>query len=94
MAGDPDRINTGEVAVGAGEVFASGDAVNVAARLEQAAEPGEIFISGTTHALVRLRSRSRRPGRSISRERQLRSRLWRLRGLIAEMPSERQLDTR
>jgi class 3 adenylate cyclase len=46
-------INTGEVAVGAGEVFASGDAVNVAARLEQSAEPGEILISGTTLALVR-----------------------------------------
>src|SRR6185437_5052918 len=46
-------INTGEVAVGAGGVFASGDAVNVAARLEQSARPGEILISEMTRALVR-----------------------------------------
>jgi class 3 adenylate cyclase/tetratricopeptide (TPR) repeat protein len=46
-------VYTGEVAVGAGEVFATGDAVNVAARLEQAAAPGEILIGEPTRRLVR-----------------------------------------
>jgi class 3 adenylate cyclase/tetratricopeptide (TPR) repeat protein len=49
-------VNTGEVVAGdpaAGQAFATGDAVNVAARLEQAAEPGEILLGPLTHALVR-----------------------------------------
>src|SRR5437660_7983344 len=37
-------VNTGEVVAGTGERLATGDAVNVAARLEQAAAPGEILI--------------------------------------------------
>jgi class 3 adenylate cyclase/tetratricopeptide (TPR) repeat protein len=45
-------VNTGEVAIGAGEVFATGDAVNVAARLEQAAAPGEILLGEETQLLV------------------------------------------
>jgi len=46
-------INTGEVVVGApreGSSFVSGDAVNVAARLEHAAEPGEILAGERTVA--------------------------------------------
>jgi class 3 adenylate cyclase len=46
-------INTGEVVVGAGQTLATGDAVNVAARLEQAAPPGEILIGADTRRLVR-----------------------------------------
>jgi AAA ATPase domain/Adenylate and Guanylate cyclase catalytic domain len=46
-------INTGEVVVGAGQTLATGDAVNVAARLEQAAAPGEIVIGADTRRLVR-----------------------------------------
>src|SRR5687768_6382483 len=47
-------INTGEVVVGGeGETLVTGDAVNVAARLEQAAASGEILIGAETRALVR-----------------------------------------
>jgi class 3 adenylate cyclase len=47
-------VNTGEVVVGGeGETLVTGDAVNVAARLEQAAAAGEILIGGETRALVR-----------------------------------------
>jgi class 3 adenylate cyclase/tetratricopeptide (TPR) repeat protein len=47
-------INTGEVVVGGeGETLVTGDAVNVAARLEQAAGAGEVFIGAETQSLVR-----------------------------------------
>jgi class 3 adenylate cyclase/tetratricopeptide (TPR) repeat protein len=46
-------VNTGEVVAGDGEAPVIGDAVNVAARLEQSAAPGEILIGATTHDLVR-----------------------------------------
>jgi class 3 adenylate cyclase len=49
-------VNTGEVITGdpsRGEGFVSGDAVNVAARLEQTAPPGEILIGEHTLDLVR-----------------------------------------
>jgi class 3 adenylate cyclase/tetratricopeptide (TPR) repeat protein len=46
-------VNTGEVVTGTAERLATGDAVNLAARLEQAAAPGEIVIGPQTWALVR-----------------------------------------
>src|ERR671930_1117386 len=45
-------VNTGMVVTGTEERLATGDAVNVAARLEQAAEPGEVLLGGPTLALV------------------------------------------
>jgi class 3 adenylate cyclase/tetratricopeptide (TPR) repeat protein len=48
-------VNTGEVVAGdptAGQALVTGDAVNVAARLEQAAAPGEILIGESTLRLV------------------------------------------
>ena len=46
-------LNTGEVVVGTAERLATGDAVNVAARLEQAARAGEMLIGPETARLVR-----------------------------------------
>jgi predicted ATPase/class 3 adenylate cyclase len=49
-------MNTGEVVSGdqaAGQVLVTGDTVNVAARLEQYAEPGEVLLGEATHRLVR-----------------------------------------
>lgn len=49
-------VNTGEVVAGdasSRQAIATGDAVNVAARLEQAAPPGEILLGELTHRVVR-----------------------------------------
>ena len=46
-------VNTGEVITGTEERLAVGDAVNVAARLEQSAGPDEILLGAETFALVR-----------------------------------------
>jgi class 3 adenylate cyclase/tetratricopeptide (TPR) repeat protein len=46
-------VNTGEVVTGTEERLATGDAVNLAARLEQAAAPGEVVIGSQTWRLVR-----------------------------------------
>ena len=49
-------VNTGSVVAGAsraGGSFATGDAVNTAARLEQAAAPGEVLLGHSTWELVR-----------------------------------------
>jgi class 3 adenylate cyclase/tetratricopeptide (TPR) repeat protein len=45
-------LNTGEVIVGEGETLVTGDAVNVAARLEQAAGAGEVLLGEATERLV------------------------------------------
>jgi class 3 adenylate cyclase/tetratricopeptide (TPR) repeat protein len=49
-------VNTGGVVAGdpsAGQTLVTGDAVNTAARLEQAAAPGQILLGETTRRLVR-----------------------------------------
>ena len=53
-------VNTGEVVAGRGETLATGDAVNVAARLEQARSSREVLI-GVATELPRSRLRADRP---------------------------------
>src|SRR5919197_2898028 len=48
-------VNTGEVVAGAGGTLVTGDAVNVAARLEQAAPPGDVYVGADTVRLARDR---------------------------------------
>jgi tetratricopeptide (TPR) repeat protein len=58
-------VNTGEVVTGdasGGQFYATGDAVNVAARLEQAAQPGEVLLGEQTYRLVRDAVRIERIG--------------------------------
>jgi class 3 adenylate cyclase/tetratricopeptide (TPR) repeat protein len=53
---NPIGVNTGEVVAGdasLGQRLVTGDAVNVAARLEQSAPAGEVLIGELTHRLVR-----------------------------------------
>jgi class 3 adenylate cyclase/tetratricopeptide (TPR) repeat protein len=45
-------VASGEVVTGTSERLVTGDAVNVAARLEQAAQPGEILVASETAALA------------------------------------------
>ena len=66
-------LNTGEVVTGTEERLATGDAVNVAARLEQAAQPGEILI-GADDARARPRRGRDRRGRAAGAEGQGRAR--------------------
>ncbi len=45
-------VSSGEVVTGTDERLATGDALNVAARLQQAAQPGEVLIAEATLGLV------------------------------------------
>src|SRR4051795_13419728 len=46
-------VNTGEVVTGEGDTLVTGDAVNIAARLEQTAAAGTVLIGDETRRLVR-----------------------------------------
>jgi class 3 adenylate cyclase/tetratricopeptide (TPR) repeat protein len=89
-------VNTGEVVVGdpaSGQFFATGDAVNVAARLEGAAEPGEILLGPLTYGLVRdaVRAEALEPLRLKGKARPVEA--WRLIDVLPDVPAfTRRLD--
>jgi class 3 adenylate cyclase len=60
-------LTTGEVVTGTEERLVTGDAVNVAARLQQAAQPGEVLIGNPRSRLFAAPSRRQRSSRSRSK---------------------------
>ena len=83
-------VNTGEVVAGdpsEGQAFATGDAVNVAARLEQAAEPGEILIGPLTNELVREAVRTKATEPLELKGKSARIEAWRLLDVLPDAPA-------
>jgi tetratricopeptide (TPR) repeat protein len=83
-------VNTGEVVAGdieTGHALVTGDAVNVAARLEAAAAPGEILIGDATYRLVpnAVLVEPVEPLQLKGKEHPVEA--WRLLGVIADAPS-------
>jgi class 3 adenylate cyclase/tetratricopeptide (TPR) repeat protein len=83
-------VNTGEVIVGQGaadQKLATGDAVNVAARLEQAAQQNEVLIGEATYFLVRdaVVVESAPPVEAKGKSQPLAA--WRLLGVHTEAPA-------
>jgi class 3 adenylate cyclase/tetratricopeptide (TPR) repeat protein len=85
-------VNTGEVVTGTDERLATGDAVNLAARLEQAAAPDEILLGAETLALVRP-AVTAEPLAPLSVKGKLEPvNAWRLLAVPGETARERRLD--
>jgi class 3 adenylate cyclase/tetratricopeptide (TPR) repeat protein len=83
-------VNTGEVVVGEAadnQKLATGDAVNVAARLEQAAGEGEVLIGEATHLLVRdaVVAEQAAPIQAKGKSRPLAA--WRVHGVRPDVPA-------
>jgi class 3 adenylate cyclase/tetratricopeptide (TPR) repeat protein len=90
-------VNTGEVLAaepGAAESLVVGDAVNIAARLEQVAEPGEILIGEDTYRLVHDAVTAEQVGPLELRGKTAVVPTWRLLEVIAGAPGwARRLDS-
>jgi predicted ATPase/DNA-binding SARP family transcriptional activator len=87
-------VNTGDVVAGTeARTLVAGDAVNVAARLQQAADPGEILLDEQTERLVRDAVRTERVDPDALRATG-RGSAWRLLELAPEAPGYlRRLET-
>ena len=90
-------VNTGEVVAGNpadGHTLVTGDTVNVAARLEQAAAPGEILIGEATRRLVHYAVRVEPIGPISLKGKEDGVLSWRLLDVFAESPAfARRLDS-
>ena len=83
-------VNTGEIVAGdpsAGQRFATGDAVNVAARLEQAAPPGEVLLGDATRRLAGDAIDAERVEPLALKGKMEAVRAWRLVGVRPDMPA-------
>jgi class 3 adenylate cyclase/tetratricopeptide (TPR) repeat protein len=83
-------INTGEVIVGdsvTDQKLATGDAVNVAARLEQAAQPGEVVLGQATYRLVGEAAVVEAAPAIEAKGKSAPLAAWRLLGLRPDMPA-------
>ena len=84
-------INTGRVvaSVGGDQALVTGDAVNTAARLEQAAPPGEVLIGATTWRLTRDAVITEPASPVIAKGKAEPVAAYRLVGLLPTQPEER-----
>jgi class 3 adenylate cyclase/tetratricopeptide (TPR) repeat protein len=85
-------VQTGLVVVGdpgAGQALATGDAVNTAARLQQAAAPGEVLLGQETFGLVREQVRAEPVGPLELKGKEAAIRAFRLLGLLRALPERR-----
>jgi class 3 adenylate cyclase/tetratricopeptide (TPR) repeat protein len=83
-------VNTGEVIVGNTAVdqkLATGDALNVAARLEQAAQKGEVLIGTATYRLVRDAVIAEAAPAVVAKGKTQPLAAWRLLGLRPDVPA-------
>ena len=87
-------VNSGEVVAGGeGETLVTGDAVNVAARLEQAAAAGEILLGERTNALARDAVRVERIEPLALKGKSAPVPAFRLLELVGDAPVTRRLDS-
>jgi predicted ATPase/class 3 adenylate cyclase len=89
-------VNTGEVVAGdssRGHTLVTGDAVNVAARLEQLAAPGEILVGDATHRLTAnaVTAEPVEPLQAHGKTQPVSA--WRLAEVHDEQPYRRRMDT-
>jgi class 3 adenylate cyclase/tetratricopeptide (TPR) repeat protein len=82
-------VNTGEVVTGTAERLATGDAVNLAARLEQSAASDEILLGAETYALVRHAVDAEPVPPLAVKGKGSAVRAWRLLGILGEPGRER-----
>ncbi|HKT43832.1 MAG TPA: BTAD domain-containing putative transcriptional regulator [Gaiellaceae bacterium] len=89
-------VNTGEVITGDGRTtLVTGDAVNTAKRLEEAAAPDEILIGGATHKLVAHAAETEPTAAVAAKGKSEPVEAWRVLGTIAgATPVARRLDAR
>ncbi len=89
-------VNSGEVVAGEGSAtLVTGDAVNTAKRLEEAAAPGEILISSVTRQLVQNATELEPAGEVLAKGKKEPVEAWRVLGTIpGAAPYARRLDAR
>jgi class 3 adenylate cyclase/tetratricopeptide (TPR) repeat protein len=89
-------VNSGEVVAGEGSAtLVTGDAVNTAKRLEEAAAPGEILISSVTRQLVENATELEPAGEVLAKGKKEPVESWRVLGTIpGAAPFARRLDAR
>jgi class 3 adenylate cyclase/tetratricopeptide (TPR) repeat protein len=80
-------LNTGEVVAEEGETLVTGDAVNVAARLEQAASPGEILLGDATYRVARDAVRVERVAPVAAKGKTEAVAAWRLVDVLDDAPA-------
>jgi class 3 adenylate cyclase len=80
-------LNTGEVVAGEGGTLVTGDAVNVAARLQQAAEPGETLLGAETQRLVEHAVEAERVDDIVARGKRDLVPAWRLKSVRTGVPT-------